>query len=232
MNYYDPNQPGRAAPPPIRREPVRRPGNPGPSSPPGRRPAPTRQGWGFGCGMFFLGFVVAAIIAGAVVFFLYFYNSVNPDNPLTRPANQVGTPDFNATISQTYLNKEIARQLSGNPIKAGPVEIRDMVLRVQNNSRIEVDVRASTGPITFDMTITEQVSVQNGQIKLNAVGQPKLLGGQLPPGVNAIVEAINSQFVEPQINQKVAQINVNQQAIQLLDISTSPGFINVKANVQ
>lgn len=237
MSYYDPNQPGRTAPPEIRREPSRRPGNNvRPPYPPGKTPArPTRTSagpsWGFGCGMFFLGFLLAAVIAGVTVFFLFFYDSVNTSNPLARPPSQVGTPDFNATISQTYLNKEITRQLSSTPIKTGPVEIRDMVLKIQDNSRIDVDVRASTGPVTFDMTITEQISVQNGQIKLEAVGQPKLLGGSLPPGVNAIVDAINTQFVEPQINQQVAQINVNKRAIRLLDISTSPGFITVKGNV-
>jgi hypothetical protein len=236
MSYYDPNQPGRTAPPEIRREPVRRPGSSRPPYPPGKAPTrPTRttpgRNWGFGCGMFFLGFLLAAVIAGVTVFFLFFYDSVNTANPLARPPAQVGTPDFNATISQTYLNKEIARQLSGSPIKTGPVEIRDMVLKIQDNARIDVDVRASTGPVTFDMTITEQISVQNGQIKLDAVGQPKLLGGQLPPGINAIVDAINNQFVEPQINQQVAQINVNKRPIRLLDISTSPGFIIVKANV-
>ncbi len=239
MNYYDPNRPnGRSDPrnrapradyqpdtPSIRRRTTVAPT----SRPPQRRPQ--GSGWGLGCGMFLLGFVVAAVIAGVTVFFLYFYNPDPLNGPLNRPPEQSGTPDINATLSQTYLNKEITRQLNGKPIKAGPVEIRDLVINIQANSRIEIQVRAASGPVTFDLSITEQVSIQNGQVKLDATGQPKITGGQLPVGVNTIVEAINTQFVEPQINQQVSKIAVNGRPVRLLDLTTSPGFLNIKANI-
>lgn len=194
------------------------------------RPA-SRSRAGFGCLMFLLGAVVAAVIAGVTVFFLYFYNP-NPDAPLARPADQAGTPDINATLSQTYLNREISRQLSGKPFKAGPVDIRDVVVKVQADNRLDINMRASSGPATFDLSVTEQLTVENGKVVINVVGQPKVTGGQLPPSINSVLEAVNTQFVEPQINNQVTQITLNQRPIKLVGISSTPGFLMLKANVE
>lgn len=183
-----------------------------------------------GCGTFILGFVVAAVLASVAVFFLYFYNP-NPNTPLDRPPDQVGTPDITATLSQTYLNREIQRQLNGQPFKAGPVEIKDVVLKIQGNSQVEIDLSATSGPASFTLSVTEQVIVQNGRVDLNVIGQPRLTNGTLPPGINSILETVNNQFIEPQINEQVTKIAINQRPIRLIGISSSPGLLTVRANV-
>ncbi len=221
MSYQPNYQPG---PPP---------GYP-PAGPGGRRPvrrvAASRPGWGLGCGAFILGFLTACVIGGVAVFFLYFYNP-NNNQPLARPPAQAGTPDIQATLSQTYLNNEIARQLNGQPLKVGAVNLQDVVIQVKDNSQIEVKLRASSGPASFDLTVTEQLVIQNGKVGLNVIGQPQLTNGQVPPGVNGILEQINSNFIEPQINNQVTQIQLNKRPIRLTAISTQVGFITVSANV-
>ncbi|HEX2916529.1 MAG TPA: hypothetical protein VH186_37565 [Chloroflexia bacterium] len=194
------------------------------------RPA-SRPGAGAGCAAYMLGFLTATVIAVAVVFFLYFYNGNSAAGPLARPAPQSGTSDINTTLSQTFLNRVIQQQLSASPVKAGMVDISDMVLRVQANNQIDIDLKAVTGPVNFNVTVTEQLSVSGGHIRLEAVGQPRLLGGQLPPGINTIINVVNTAFIEPSLNQQVTQILVNKRPIQLTGISTTPGFLIVQANV-
>src|SRR5436305_1116972 len=111
-----------------------------------RQVPPPRQGrTGFGFAMFFLGIVFTLLLGVIAVFFLYFYNP-NPNAPLPRPAAQSGTPDLAATLSQTYLNKEISRGLSAKPFEAGNVLIRDIVVAIKADSQMDITMRASTGP--------------------------------------------------------------------------------------
>lgn len=181
--------------------------------------------------MFFLGIVFTLLIGGIAVFFLYFYNP-NPNAPLPRPAAQSGAPDLTATLSQTYLNNEISRGLSAKPFEAGSVLIRDIVVVIKADSQMDITMRASTGPATFDLLVTESLSVQNGKIKLGIVGQPKVTGGALPPSITQILDQVNTQYIEPQINNEVAAININQRPLVLTGITTSPGFITIMTNVQ
>jgi hypothetical protein len=198
---------------------------------PRRVEPPRRSNAGLGIGMFLLGVLVTLLLGGVAVFLLYFYNP-NPSAPLPRPAEQTGTPDLAATLSQTYLNREIARQLNGKPFKAGNVLIRDIVVQVKGEAQMDLTMRASSGPATFDLQVTEGLTVENGQIKINIIGQPSVTGGALPPAVNQVLDQVNNQFIEPQINSQLNAININQRPLLLTGISSSPGFITVKANVQ
>jgi hypothetical protein len=227
MKYDAPKQPGQ-------RPSAVRPGSPAPRPPGTRAPRPAprpNSRWMLGCGMFFFGFLVAALIGAVAVFFLYFYDPGISSAPLPRPTQVAGTPDLTATLSQTYLNKEISQQINGKTSQAGPVQIRDIVVTIQADSLLDITVRASSGPFGFEMGLTERIYVQNGQIKLEAVGQPKVMSGQLPPSVNTILDAINNFFIIPQINQQIADIKVKDRAVNLLELTTTPGFITVKANV-
>ena len=216
-------------------------GRPGPSygygpppGPPPPRPVARRQrqSGGGGCLPFVLGFLTAVIIGGAVVAFLYFYNP-NGNNPLPRPSNAPGTPDISATLSQQYINNEISRQLKSQPFKAGTVTLNDVTITVQNNAQVDIALRANyNGLANFDLTVTEQLTVQNGLIKLTVVGQPKLTNGQLPPGVDGILQQINTQFIEPKLNQQVTQIAINQRNLKLVGLTSTPGLLTVQANVQ
>ena len=197
-----------------------------------RRIQPPRQSRaGFGFAMFMLGVLFTVIAAGIAVFFLYFYNP-NPNAPLPRPAAQADAPDLAATLSQTYLNREISRSLSAKPFQAGSVLIRDIVVVIKADSQMDVTMRASTGPATFDLLVTESLAVENGKIKINIVGQPKVTGGALPPGVTQLLDQVNTQFIEPQINNEVNSVSINQRPLQLTAISTTPGFITLKTTVQ
>ncbi len=229
MSYYPPgtgsNQPG------PRPGPAYNPN--GPAYSPGAPPTRRRSGGGLlGCGTFILGFLTAAVIAGIAVFFLYFYNP-NGNQPLPRPTNPSGTPDITATLSQQYLNNEISRSFAGKPFKAGSVDLKDVVITVKADSLIDVAMRATYGGVAnFDLTITEQVIIQNGQIRLTIAGQPKLTNGQLPPGVDAILQQINTQAIEPKINTLVNQITVNGRTLKLTGISSTPGLLTVQSNLQ
>jgi hypothetical protein len=217
--------------------------NPGPPPPyyppqqgysnrePRRTQPPPRQGRaGFGFAMFFLGMVFAVLLGAGAVYFLYFYNP-NPGAPLPRPAAQSGTPDLSATLSQTYLNREIANSLSAKPFQAGAVTIRDIVVQVKGDSQMDISMRASTGPATFDLLVTESLSVQNGKVKITIIGQPKVTGGALPPSAGQIMDQVNNQFIEPQINNQVNALNINGGTLQLTGISTAPGFITISGNI-
>lgn len=215
--------------------------SPGPPRPPGYPPSAsgrattTRRGGSssglVGCGTFIMGFVLALVLGALAYFFLYIYNP-NPNQPLPRPPEQAGTPDITATLSESYLNKEIARQLQSRAVRAGPVELSDVVIKVLNNAQIEVTMRAKSGPASFDLTVTEQVSVQGGQVQLVAVGQPRATSGQLPPGINAILDQVNNEFIEPQINQQLTQITINSRNVRLTGLTSSPGLLTVRANIQ
>ena len=207
------------------------PGPGGPAPMRVQRPGPARSsGGGFGCGSFILGFLTAAVLAGVGVFFLYFYNP-NANSPLPRPTNAPGTPDISATLSQEYLNNEISRTLTSNPFKVSGITLQDAVITVKENSQIDVAMRA-TGVVSFDLTATEQVTVENGQIKLTLVGQPRMTNGQLPPAAGDILQQINTGFIEPHINEQVTQIMVDGRKLTLTGITTTSGLLTVQAKVQ
>ena len=194
------------------------------------QPPPRQSRAGFGFAMFFLGMVFAVLLGAVAVFFLYFYNP-NPNAPLPRPAAQSGTPDLSATLSQTYLNRDISGALSAKPYQAGAVTIRDIVVEVKADSQMDVTMRASTGPATFDLLVTESLSVENGKVKISVIGQPKVTGGALPASSSQIMGQVNTQFIEPQINNQVTALNINGGKLQLTGISSAPGLITVSGNI-
>lgn len=183
--------------------------------------------------MFGLGFLFATIIAIVAIFFFYFYTPDRPSTPLDRPTAQNGAPDVSVTLSQDYLNKELTGQLGGRTFQAGPAQLRDVVLRVLDNSQIEVTLRASLGSAAFDLTIVEQVQADaNGKIHLQAAGQPKLVRGELPASVNTIINAANDQFIEPEINRSLSDVTVRGKKVQIVKISSRSGFLTVDANIR
>lgn len=202
-----------------------------PNREPRRVQPPPRQGRaGFGFAMFFLGMVFAVLLGAVAVFFLYFYNS-NPNAPLPRPPTQNGTPDVAATLSQSYLNREIGAALSAKPYQAGALTIRDIVVEVKANSQMDVTMRASAGPATFDVMVTESLAVENGKVKIGIVGQPKVTGGALPTAVGNLMDQVNTQFIEPQINNQVSALNINGRSLQLSGINSAPGLITISGNL-
>ena len=196
-----------------------------------RRTQPPRQGRaGFGFAMFFLGIVFTILLAAVAIFFLYFYNP-NPTNPLPRPAAQTGTPDLSATLSQTYVNREIEKALAAKPYQVGALTVRDIVVEVKSDSQMDVTMRASAGPATFDLLVTESLVVQDGKVRVAVVGQPKVTGGTLPIATGQLMNQVNTQFIEPNINNQVSALNINGGSLQLTAISTTPGQITIAGNV-
>lgn len=196
-----------------------------------RRTQPPRQGRaGFGFAMFFLGMVFTILLAVGGIFFFYFYNP-NPSAPLPRPAEQTGTPDLSATLSQTYINREISKALAAKPYQVGVLTIRDIVVEIKSDSQMDVTLRASAGPATFDLLVTESLAVQAGKVRVAVVGQPKVTGGALPVAAGQVMNQVNSQFIEPNINNQVSALNINGGSLQLTGINTSPGLITITGNV-
>ncbi len=211
-------------------QPVVQTPDPNPPEKTGKR---QRQGGsiGKGCGLFVLGFVLAVILIAATIFFLYFYNNRPPSN-LVRPPVQTSVPDITATFSQTYLNREITRQLGITKYKAGPVELVDLVVRIKEGAQVELDIKAITGPFHVDLSVTELIIIQDGLVKLDLVGSPRLMGGFLPPGINGLLDIINTQFIEPQLNQQLTKIIVNQRPIRITGATSTEGLLTVRANVE
>ena len=67
------------------------------------RPRPRRGlSWWWGCGLFFIGFVVGILGLVGGVFLLFGANTAS--QPLVVPPNVPGTPDIATQLSQSYLN--------------------------------------------------------------------------------------------------------------------------------
>jgi hypothetical protein len=138
-------------------------------------------------------------------------------------------PDLSATLSESYLNAEIAKELKTNsPSLAGIVSVKDIVVKILPNEQIEVAARVGNPFVDFDITITESMSVINGQIALKAIGQPKVGKGNLPFDLNSVVQGINNLVVEPQINKNVANVKVNDRILKLIDLQTAAGLVTVR----
>lgn len=188
-----------------------------------------------GCGTFVVGLLVGLVIAAAVgggAFYYFYFYDVGQGPRFSQPAAQPGVPDINATLSETYLNKEIKSQLAGQTFKAGPIEIRNVVIKILGNANIEVNMQASYNTLAFDLTFTELVTIVEGQIKLSNVGQPKLTGSPLPLGLASVIDNANAQFIEPQINRQVTKITINNRPVKLTNVTSTTGLLSVSADVQ
>lgn len=184
--------------------------------------------WVAGCGLLLLGMFIGAL--GLFFLAIFYFGSPASNQPLPR-RDFTGSADLSATMSESYLNTTLAKYVKDNPISLGGViGVKDVVLNIQPNQRINVQLRVAGGPAVIDINVSEAIGVQNNRIVLKPVGQPSVGKGNLPLPAEKIVELANSAFVEPQINQSVAQVEIDNRKFQLVDALTADGLVTVKFN--
>lgn len=184
--------------------------------------------WLAGCGLLLLGAFIGALALFALA--IFYFGSPPNNQPLPR-RDFTGTADVSATLSESYLNAALTKYVKDNPITLGGLlGVKDIVLNIQPNQRVGVQLRVSGGPAVIDINVTEAIGVQNGKIVLKPVGQPSVGKGNLPLPADKVVELANTIFVEPQINQNLAQVEIDKRKFQLVDVSTADGLITVRFN--
>ncbi|MEI7555411.1 hypothetical protein [Candidatus Chlorohelix sp.] len=187
--------------------------------------------WLAGCGLLGFGFLLGVV--GLVIGALFWFGSPASNQPLPTRQPLPGVPDLSATLSESYLNAEIAREAKSNPLSiAGIVSLKDIVIKILPNEQIQVDVKVGNALVDFDVSVLESIGVVNGQIAVRAIGEPKVGKGNLPVNVNTVVQVVNTTIVEPQINNNVATIKVNERLLRLLDLQTANGQITVRYRAQ
>lgn len=186
--------------------------------------------WLMGCGLLLFGIVIGVV--GLLLFALFWFGTPVTNQPLPR-SDFKGTPDVAATISESYLNSTIAQFVNEKPISLGGLaNVKDIVLRILPNQRIEATLRGGNNLVDFDIIVTEAIGLRDGKIALNPVGQPRVGKGDLPAGSDKLVELANTTIIEPQINQNLTQLKFNNRSYKLVDLSTAQGLITVKFNAQ
>jgi hypothetical protein len=173
---------------------------------------------GLGVGaVFFLG---ATITSGGPL------PSINPSSP-------PGTPDISTDLSQGYINAELHRSIQAKPVDLiGLATLTDLVLEIRDNSQIYAQASVKSSVAEFKVGITEQISVQNNLIIVRSVGNPQFGNATIPVNINDIINAINANLVQPQINKYLTNTTVNGRSLKLIGLSTIPGIITAKFNVQ
>jgi len=186
--------------------------------------------WFLGCGLLVFGMLIG--VAGLLLFALFWFGTPVTNQPLPRPDFK-GTADVAATVSEAYLNVTTSQFVNEKPISLGGLaNVKDIVLRVLPNQRIETTLRGGNNLVDFDIIVTEAIGLRDGKIVLNPVGQPKVGKGDLPAGSDKLVELANTTIIEPQINQNLAQLKFNNRTFKLVDVTTTQGLITVKFNAQ
>src|SRR5690242_7048140 len=106
-------------------------------------PVPQKSGQSFGVwkalGFMFLGMLLTITLA--LSFFLLFTGAPQTGQPLPQPAPS-GKPDLTATVSQEYINREVATSLEKNPISIlGVADLKQVEIEFLPDSAISVTAR-------------------------------------------------------------------------------------------
>jgi hypothetical protein len=177
--------------------------------------------------------IIGALGLGVGAFFYFGSNVTFGNLPSINPSSPPGTPDISTDLAQGYINTELHRTIQAKPVDLlGLATLTDLVLEVRDNSQIYAQARVKSPVAEFDVGITEQISVQNNLIIVRSVGNPKLGNATISVNINDIINAINANIVQPQINKYLTNTTVNGRSLKLLGLSTTPGIITAKFNVQ
>ncbi len=186
--------------------------------------------WVIGCGLLLLGMIVGAV--GLFLLALFWFGSPASNQPLPR-SEAKGTADLSATLSEDYLNATLNKYLKESPVNLGGIaNVKDVVLKIQPNQRVDVTLRLGNSFIDFDIGVTEALGVKQNKLVLVPVGQPRVGKGNLPVGADKVVELANSTLIEPEINKSLAQVKIDNRPFVLVDTATAAGLITIRFNAQ
>jgi hypothetical protein len=129
-----------------------------------------------------------------------------------------GEPDVAVVIGETYLNREAASRVSSGAYSLGssPLSLTGLSLDVQPGNRMDlrptfsVDLMLTT--LDISPAIQNQLSVKNGELVINMVGDPQLgdlniplelLPFDLDAQMRESVDRINNELLIAEINQSL-----------------------------
>jgi hypothetical protein len=129
-----------------------------------------------------------------------------------------GEPDVAVVIGETYLNREATSRISSGAYSLGssPLSLTGLSLDVQPGNRMDlrptfsVDLMLTT--LDISPAIQNQLSVKNGELVINMVGDPQLgdlniplelLPFDLDAQMRESVDRINNELLIAEINQSL-----------------------------
>lgn len=181
---------------------------PGPASvaPPPRvtRKPPRWQRWVVPTGLAVLGFGVGMVFAFICLALLI--STPLTTAPLAPPVSS-NKSDAKLTLSQEYINREIAGLLNANPVKLlNVLEVKQVVIELKAGTQVKIAARAEAFGRQIDLNIKDNVSVKDGKVILSLAESVKAGGFELGfLNLNSVVENVNL-FVAGEINKLIAGV--------------------------
>jgi hypothetical protein len=129
-----------------------------------------------------------------------------------------GEPDVAVVIGEGYLNREAANRIESGEITMGesPLSLKGLTVNLQSENRMDlqptfaVDLFFTTPEVS--PAIQNRLSVQNGELVINMVGDPQLGDLNLPlellpfdlnSQIRQAVDRINNDLLIAEINQSL-----------------------------
>jgi uncharacterized protein YpmS len=160
--------------------------------------------WLGGAGVLLLG-IAFGMAATMLFLWLAVSQPLSPDPvPPPTPSQQ---QDARLTLSQEYINREVAAYLSANPVKVlGVLEVKQVVVELVPGNQVNITARAEAIGRQIDLKLKDNITVKDGQIVLT-LAEPVNAGGlQLPfVNLNGIVDNVNV-LVANEINKLIAGV--------------------------
>jgi hypothetical protein len=128
-----------------------------------------------------------------------------------------GEPDVAVVIGETYLNREAARRVQGpNPMTFANLTLTGATLDLQPDNRMDLQTTFSADLLITSLNVRagvkNQLSVQNGELVINMVGDPQigslnvpleLLPFNLDAELRTAIDKINNDLIIAEINQSL-----------------------------
>ena len=155
-------------------------------------------------GLLLLGIAVG--MAGTMLFlWLVVSQPLSGTQVASPPAS--GQQDARLTLSQEYINREVAAYLADNPVKVlGVLEVKQVVVTLAPGTQVAITARAEALGRQVDLNLKDTISVKDGKVGLT-LAEPVNAGGLQIPFVdlNGIVGNVNS-LVANEINKLIAGV--------------------------
>lgn len=179
-------------------------------------------------------------ILGLVVWLAFFTGVPVNNTPLALPQAS-GQSDLTATISQEYVNREIAAYLTKSPISVlGVVSVKQVVVQFNADQTLDAAIRITLLGRQLDFSVKDKVEVRGSQLALSLKEPPKIEGLGLPTSTfNGALDQINNS-VANQLNQLVAAVGMAKDCTTgqqlgrtpvLLALDTRPGVLNAQFSI-
>ena len=89
-----------------------------------------------------------------------------------------GDPDVAVVIGESYLNREAANRLQASPMSVAGLQVTGIKLDLKPDNRMDLQPQFTADLIitqlNFTASVQNQLSVQDGQLVINMVGDPQL----------------------------------------------------------